>query len=361
MFLLWILGIKVKVDEKNVDEVFSMSNTKPVFAFFFSPYCGHCKAVHPTWTELMDHYQDDPAIVIAECDCINHKEAQNKMWRVDAYPTFVYFIKGKGTRIRPERSISSFIKVSEDLKAIDYSCNYSLDSIASYPLCVLYPAEGVNGCKVVQNLQKLIPDNSQYIAVGGKSLNETHFKCFIKEDYAIDPIAGDLTITQMANYASEHLLISFKEFPLEKLLKSKRRVGILVHQDKHQFDTMRVFFQEFNKDLLIGLMDMKDFKINYPKNESMLLVLNEEKSKFMIVPYSRINNRNLIPNFVQDILSNKFEDEMTYNIFKVIPGNDSAPIPNTSPSLIVGSLILFVVLTVFLVKKFVLSNGPKIE
>ena len=45
-----------------------MKSDKDVFIKMYAPWCGHCKAMAPTWEELAESMADDEGVMIADFD-----------------------------------------------------------------------------------------------------------------------------------------------------------------------------------------------------------------------------------------------------------------------------------------------------
>jgi len=45
-----------------------MDSTKDVLVKYYAPWCGHCKALAPTWLELANDLQNVDNLVIAKMD-----------------------------------------------------------------------------------------------------------------------------------------------------------------------------------------------------------------------------------------------------------------------------------------------------
>merc|ERR1712166_872337 len=62
---------------------------KSVFIKFFAPWCGHCKALKPSWDKLMAEFKDSPAALVADVDCTVEESlcARNN---IEGFPTVKY-------------------------------------------------------------------------------------------------------------------------------------------------------------------------------------------------------------------------------------------------------------------------------
>jgi len=84
-------GSVLPLEPNNFQEVVDQG---PVFIKFFAPWCGHCKKLAPTWTQLARHMQGK--LNVAEVNCEDHS-ALCKSQDVTGYPMLVYYADGVKT------------------------------------------------------------------------------------------------------------------------------------------------------------------------------------------------------------------------------------------------------------------------
>jgi len=65
------------------------SEGKSVFVMFRAPWCGHCKAMKPTWDDLEKEYADSKTALVGHVDCTVHTDFCGKKG-VQGYPTIKY-------------------------------------------------------------------------------------------------------------------------------------------------------------------------------------------------------------------------------------------------------------------------------
>jgi protein disulfide-isomerase A1 len=90
---------------KNFKEVVSNSN-KAVFVKFYAPWCGHCKALAPTWEKLGASYKNNANVVIAKIDATKNEV---EGITIEGFPQLKLFLPGEKESIAYEgqRDIAS--------------------------------------------------------------------------------------------------------------------------------------------------------------------------------------------------------------------------------------------------------------
>ncbi|EEH57167.1 uncharacterized protein MICPUCDRAFT_33337 [Micromonas pusilla CCMP1545] len=64
---------------------------------FYAPWCGHCKALAPTWDELGDSYAASNSVVVGDVDCTVEEDLCGDH-EVRGYPTLKYFTPETGEK-----------------------------------------------------------------------------------------------------------------------------------------------------------------------------------------------------------------------------------------------------------------------
>jgi len=88
-------SVKV-LDASNFEEAIKAEGV--TFVKFFAPWCGHCKRLAPTWTQLADKFADNEAVSIAKVDCTSNDNKNKELCNaqgVDGFPTLNIYRDGQ--------------------------------------------------------------------------------------------------------------------------------------------------------------------------------------------------------------------------------------------------------------------------
>ncbi|KAK9702113.1 Thioredoxin [Popillia japonica] len=124
--------VKIAV-AKNFDDVI-VNNGKDTLIVLYSPWCGHCQRMMPTYAKLAEKLQDDD-VVIAKMDATANDVPE--AFEVKGYPTIYFATKDKKNEpisYEGGRSLQDFIKfiaehASEELKDYDRKGNEKKDEL----------------------------------------------------------------------------------------------------------------------------------------------------------------------------------------------------------------------------------------
>ncbi|KAK7337696.1 hypothetical protein VNO77_18281 [Canavalia gladiata] len=93
----------------NFDEVV-LDETKDVLVEFYAPWCGHCKALAPTYEKVAAAFKLEEEVVIANLDADKYKDLAEK-YGVSGYPTLKFFPKNNkaGEDYNGGRDLGDFV------------------------------------------------------------------------------------------------------------------------------------------------------------------------------------------------------------------------------------------------------------
>ena len=129
-----------------------MNSDKDVFIKMYAPWCGHCKAMAPTWEELAESMADDEGVMIADFDATANDPGMYQNFRTPIYQILRIFAKTNPLLIK-----LTFILIKNS--------GHSAYSVSGYPTLYWAPAGDKKNPKKYQ---------------GGRSMDD--FKKWISEN-----------------------------------------------------------------------------------------------------------------------------------------------------------------------------------
>lgn len=114
---------------KTFEEVV-FDDSKDVLIEMYAPWCGHCKALEPTYTKLAQRYKDQPNLVIAKLDATANDVPLE--YKAEGFPT-IYFAPA-GSKLKPvkyegARELDDFVKFLKEKSTVLSSKDKSKDEL----------------------------------------------------------------------------------------------------------------------------------------------------------------------------------------------------------------------------------------
>ena len=109
----------VDLDPSNFDAVVG-DNSKTVLVEFFAPWCGHCKALAPTYEKLGGVFAGESSVVVAKVDADKHRSLGER-FGVTGFPTLKVFhaipgaIEDRVHDYQGGRDLADFVTALNDL------------------------------------------------------------------------------------------------------------------------------------------------------------------------------------------------------------------------------------------------------
>lgn len=102
----------------NFEEIV-LDETKDVLIELYAPWCGHCKALEPTYKKLAEKYKDEPNLVIAKLDATANDVPVE--YKASGFPTI--YLAPRGRKMKPEkyegaRELNDFVKFLEEKSTV---------------------------------------------------------------------------------------------------------------------------------------------------------------------------------------------------------------------------------------------------
>mmetsp|Transcript_14382 Transcript_14382/g.36424 ORF Transcript_14382/g.36424 Transcript_14382/m.36424 type:complete len:129 (+) Transcript_14382:118-504(+) len=109
-------GTVAQEEIKSTEDFAAMQGDgKHAFVKFYAPWCGHCKRLAPTWTDLAKKFEGHEKVKIMKVDCTQQKDICSQQG-VRGYPTLKFFKGGasEAEKYQGRRTIEDFEKFIND-------------------------------------------------------------------------------------------------------------------------------------------------------------------------------------------------------------------------------------------------------
>ena len=216
-----------------------IENDKDVLVKFYSPYCGHCKKLEPTYIELGKRFENLKDYVrIAE---FNMLENTLEYESVNSYPTLLFYPKGK-----------------KNQKGIQYSGNRSLNDMTNFIILNAGNNITFDGNNVNINIQK-----NENIKVKKEEPKE-NIKVQKEEPKENQKINKEESKEDIKEEQKENIKVK-KEEPKENIQKEEPKENIKINKEEPKENIQK---EESKENINIQANSTIDENINKKKHKA---------------------------------------------------------------------------------------------
>jgi thiol-disulfide isomerase/thioredoxin len=323
--------------------------TRPGFVLMYSPYCGSCKQIHPTWHELMDKYESATDIIIGEIDCIENRAACHEMLAVPGWPSFGGFAKGRGNHIEPDRTLEAFVAVAESIRRRNLSlpCLVFPADFDDQSPYFLYRSSGASSeaaCTFVRRVASAVPRAAPrlYLVEGSR---QTSLTVILTADRILK-YRMPFTFPKVRQFVAEWSLFPFSGWSLEEGYRSRRRFFFFVSERREDADPYYVAVLNRTEKVVAAKIPIRYFGDKYHVKIQNLSVIafDRSKQKFGIFPEDAFLEK--FDSFLDRFIDGALDTNMSMDASLLFP-SQIAPamkiaVPATAGAVVLASIVFAV-------------------
>jgi hypothetical protein len=288
----------------------------------YSPHCGHCREVRPFWGQLLDDFSNDPRIIIGEIDCVAEAAGCSSLFESSGYPTFVQFVRGRGIRMNPTRTLEGLKAEATTIRLRNLSlpCRcYPFDFRGVYPAFVYESPvrKEASVCGLLQRIGRTVPRAARLLYLSSGRRQE--LSVLLSERESVSH-SGRLSTDSAEAFMTDWSMVSFGHWEMKEGLRTARRFAFFVTEGDFQEQRFRAAAEEFRETVLVGAVPLELFKRDhrmfaFPPDS--LIVFNLKKSRFRL--FANVTDVAIFRDILSDMVIGAWEGEMQFESEKLWP------------------------------------------
>jgi thiol-disulfide isomerase/thioredoxin len=328
--LLPLLALKRIVTADSYSSFLNETFTVPALILMYSPYCGHCTAIHPTWLELMTAYEPATDVIVGEIGCAANRETCRQLLAPDGYPTFGVFAKGRGTPVHPARTMEGFTAQAEAARSHNLTVPCLLfpsDFNQKFPFFVL-EANGTDlgpGCAAVRRLAVSVPRAFPMLYLS-ENWSKSSMEYRINQTELVH-FSGKLEHSDLLEFVREWSMAPLGDWPLEDGFRSRRRFLFFVDEIPEIWGKYEREIVTFSRDIVVGKIAKREFRERWPNITApgrSVVMFSADKKRFNVT--EAIMDHAIVARLLSEFADGKFDNGMTMDsslLFPAVMGKEA--------------------------------------